>query len=58
LSFKPNTKIPWWLQQNNIISRNAEIFQNYLFERTNSCEEKIESFQGILIFGNEIYNWA
>jgi hypothetical protein len=44
--------------KNNIVSRNAEIFQNYLSERTNSCREEKKSFQGILIFGNGIYNWA
>jgi hypothetical protein len=27
-----------------IFSRNAEIFKNYLFERTNSCEKKMKIF--------------
>jgi hypothetical protein len=40
LFFKPNTIVPWWLQHKSYFSRNVEIFKKYLFERTNSCEEK------------------
>jgi hypothetical protein len=32
--------------KNNIVSRNAEIFQNYLSKRTNSCEEEKRIFSG------------